>query len=136
MIGLDTNILVRLLIGDDPGQRSAAETLLRDAVETGEECFVSDPVLCETEWVLESCYGASRAEISGALQGLLAQQGLLVFENPEVFRRALASYQSSRVDFSDLLIGAKAQAQNARTTYTFDRFLSQQPGFSLLKHLK
>lgn len=132
MIGLDTNILVRLLTADDPSQSSAAERLLREAVEAGEECFLSDPVLCETEWVLESCYGASRAEILGALEGLLARQGLLVFEDPEVFRQALATYQRSKADFSDLLIGAKAQARSARTTYTFDRVLSRQQGFSLL----
>lgn len=133
MIGLDTNILVRLLVADDPKQTAAAERLLREVVETGELCFVSDPVLCETEWVLDRSYKVPRMEIQAAFQSLLARKDLFLFEDPEVFRRALDAYQRGKAEFSDSLIGAKAEAHGARTTFTFDRDLARQQGFSILQ---
>ena len=132
MIALDTNVLVRLVVGDDAKQQATAEALLRDAAHAGESCLICDAVLCETEWVLESCYDASRAEIRAVMQRLLASEGLFVFEDPEVFRRALRAYGHGKADFSDLLIGAKSAARDARTTYTFDRKLARYECFSLL----
>jgi predicted nucleic-acid-binding protein len=131
VIALDTNILIRLLVRDDPGQTALAERLLQEAAESGEPCFISDPVLCEVEWVLESSYDARRGDILAAMQELLAG-GLFVFEDRELFRRAIATYHESKADFSDCLIGRKARARGARTTYTFERVLSQEQGFTRL----
>jgi predicted nucleic-acid-binding protein len=131
MIALDTNVLVRLTVGDDPGQLALAERLLRLAAESREPCFVSDPVLCELEWVLESSYGAGRADVLAVMEDLAARE-IFEFEDREALRRAIAAYQGSRADFSDCLIGARAAARGARTTYTFDRDLGRLPGFSVL----
>jgi predicted nucleic-acid-binding protein len=131
LIALDTNILIRLMVRDDPRQTALAERLVEGAAERGETCLVTDPVLCEIEWVLESSYGAARLEIVAAMQELLAQE-IFTFEDREAFRRAVDLCQQSKVEFSDLLIGAKGQARGARTTYTFDRVLSRHEGFSLL----
>lgn len=133
MIGLDTNVLIRVLIADDPKQTASAERLLREAIEAGEICFISDPVLCETEWVLGSYYRVPRAEIAAALESLLARESLFAFESVDVFRKALDAYRRGKAEFSDFLIGAKAEAQGARTTFTFDRVLARQQGFSLLQ---
>jgi predicted nucleic-acid-binding protein len=133
VIALDTNVLVRVLIADDPKQTAAAERLLRESIEAEEPCLLSDPVLCETEWVLESCYRVPRAEIAAALDGLLARGSLFTFENVEVLRKALEAYRRGKAEFSDFLIGAKAESQGARTTFTFDRDLASQQGFSILK---
>ena len=131
MIALDTNILIRLLTRDDPGQTALAERLLQEAADAGEPCFISDPVLCEVEWVLESSYRARRGDILAAMQELFAGD-LFLFEDREVLRQAIASYQESKADFSDCLIGAKARAKGARTTYTFERGLAQEQGFTRL----
>ena len=131
MIALDTNILIRLLVQDDPGQTALAERLLREAAEAGEPCFISDPVLCEMEWVLESCYRAKKPEVLAAVQELLAGK-LFVFEEREILLQALAKYQVGKADFSDCLIGAKARAKGARTTYTFERVLTESQGFTRL----
>lgn len=128
MIALDTNVIVRLLVDDDPRQAKEAERLIRDARERGIDCFISDPVLCEIEWVLESCYRASRADILAAMRDLLGQEGFL-FEDRQVIRRSIEAYQGSKADFSDHLIGAKAQARGATVTYTFDRDLRHAEGF-------
>ena len=131
MIALDTNVLVRLIVRDDPSQTALAERLVESAAESGEACLVTDPVLCEIEWVLESNYKASRSDILAAMQELLAQE-VFTFEDREAFQRAVDLCQRSKLDLSDLLIGAKGQARGARTTYTFERVLSRQEGFSLL----
>ncbi|MFP5289224.1 MAG: PIN domain-containing protein [Thermoanaerobaculia bacterium] len=133
MIALDTNVLIRVLTADDPKQTELAERLLREAAEAGESCFVSDPVLCETEWVLDSYYGVPRSGIAAALESLLARRNLFSFEDADVFRKALDAYRQGKAEFSDFLIGAKAEARGARTTFTFDRDLASQQGFSILK---
>lgn len=131
MIALDTNILVRLLVRDDPRQVAAVGRLLREAAEAGEPCLVPDPVLCELEWVLESCYEASRSDILAAVQRLAAKS-LFEFEDRAALRRALDAYQSGKGDFSDYLVGARAQSHGARTTYTFDRALRGREEFTML----
>jgi predicted nucleic-acid-binding protein len=133
MIALDTNVLIRVLIADDPKQTALSERLLREAAEAGEPCFISDPVLCETEWVLDSYYRVPRSGIAAALESLLARKSLFVFEDVDIFRKALDAYQHGKAEFSDFLIGAKAETQGARTTFTFDRVLARQQGFSILK---
>lgn len=133
MIALDTNILIRVLVADDPKQTATAERLLREASEEGELCFISDPVLCETEWVLDRSYRISRAEILTVFESLLSRRNLFAFEDPGVLRKALDAYRKGKADFSDFLIGAKAEAQGARTIFTFDRALSRQQGFSILE---
>lgn len=133
MIALDTNVLLRVLVADDPKQAALASRILREAVEAGELCFISDPVLCETEWVLDRHYKASRAEILATLENLLSRQSLFVFEDPDALRKALNAYQQGKADFSDFLIGAKAETRGVRTTFTFDRALARQQGFSILE---
>jgi predicted nucleic-acid-binding protein len=131
LIAIDTNLVIRLLVGDDPKQLTQVEALLRDARDRAILCFISDPVLCEIEWVLESCYKASRADILAALRDLLSQESF-VFEDRQVLAKAIDSYQRGRAEFSDYLIGAKAQARGATATYTFDRDLRQAEGFIFL----
>jgi predicted nucleic-acid-binding protein len=132
MIALDTNILIRLMTQDDPRQATLAERLIQQATEEGEACFVSDVVLCELEWVLESCYEATRSDLLTAIQEL-AFRKIFAFEDSDSLHWAINLYRGSKAEFSDALIGAKALAQGARLTYTFDRVLSHHEGFSLLR---
>lgn len=132
MIALDTNILVRLITQDDPRQAALAERLVQQATEQGEVCFVSDVVLCELEWVLESCYEATRSDLLTAIQEIAFRE-IFAFEDSDSLHWAINLYRESKVEFSDALIGAKALAKGARATYTFDRALSHHEGFSLLR---
>lgn len=132
MIAFDTNIVVRLLVQDDPAQAAIAERLLREAAEAGEIVFLCDPVLCEIVWVLRSQYKASRADVTDALESLL-HNGLFDFEDRDRVESALDSYRRAKADFTDFLIGLKARARGARTTYSFDGGLAGQDGFSVLE---
>lgn len=133
MIALDSNVLIRLLIEDDPKQTSIAKELLEGKIADGETCFVSDPVLCEIEWVLESCYGVPRESLLAMVQELAANDHF-VFEDRAVLRDALDAYSDGKADLSDYLIHGKAMAREARATYTFDRALRNTDGVVVLTH--
>jgi predicted nucleic-acid-binding protein len=132
MIALDTNILVRLITQDDPQQAALVERLIKQATEEGEACFVSDVVLCELEWVLEGCYGATRSDLLTAIQELASRE-VFAFEDSDSLHWVIELFRKGKVELSDALIGGKARAQGARTTYTFDRVLSHNEGYSLLR---
>lgn len=132
MIGVDSNLLLRLIVQDDEPQARRAEALLGQVRAAGEAIYVSDVVLCEVEWVLGSVYQATRAEILATLRHL-AGDPHLTFEDRSGLWRALELYGTSRADFSDSLLGTRAQAAGARTCYTFDRALRDLPGFTWLR---
>lgn len=60
MIALDTNVLVRYLVEDDPKQSAAAARAIERATARGEEIFIGQIVLCELVWVLSHAYDFTR----------------------------------------------------------------------------
>lgn len=135
MIAVDTNVLVRLLVEDDPREAQAARTLVATAKEDGEPILVVDPVLCELEWVLEAAYGAARKEIAKAVQGLLDDDAFVFVDRVSVVE-ALGHYRQTAADLSDCLILTDARRAGARTTATFDRGLRRVPGALVLKAVR
>lgn len=131
MIALDTNVLIRFLVRDDEPQAQRARVLLEACREKGETCLVTNPVLCEVEWVLESVYKASRANIGAALR-ILQTTPPFVLEDAALVERALRSHARGKGDFSDYLLGEIGEARGARTTFTFDRNLRVGGAFTLL----
>lgn len=129
MIGFDTNLVVRLLVEDDPRQLRRVRRLLAEATERDETVWIGDLVLCELEWVLESAYGVRRPDLLLALSALVADERF-GFEDRERVRRALALYQAGRGDLSDYLLGLGAEEAGARTTFTFDRALRGDARFT------
>jgi len=128
MIALDTNVLVRFLVEDDPKQSRQAARLIEKAVASGEPLFISDIVMCETVWVLGSAYGFSRADIAGALANLLRAKSV-VFASTDRLASALEAYRGGKGDFADYLIREQAHAHGADQVATFDRALLKEPGF-------
>jgi predicted nucleic-acid-binding protein len=131
MIALDSNVLIRLLVEDDPIQANRARRLLESTQERGEQCFISDPVLCEVEWVLLGAYGAARRDVATAIQHILTS-ALFVVEDAASVQRSVDRFSRGRGDFSGYLIGVRGQKQGARTTFTYDRDLRDEEGFTLL----
>ncbi len=129
MIALDTNVLLRLLLDDDPRQAGQAQRLVGRTVATGDRVLLPDIVLCELEWVLDSGYGFSRTRVAETLRRLLDADEFAFMNRPAVVR-AVASYETGAADFSDYLIGESAAACGAPTTFTFDRGRLVHPAFS------
>lgn len=129
MIALDTNILVRFLVEDDRAQSERAKALLQKAIDSAEPCFVSDVVVCEIVWVLETSYKVSRKEICFRLEQLLSAQHL-VFPSFERLSRALGAFTSGRGDFADYLIREWAWEGGCEAVATFDGTLLRESGFA------
>jgi len=115
---VDTNVIVRYLIGDDP-PKAARATAMLERLERGEEIVeISDEVLVETVWTLESFYRVPRAEISQNLAAVLSFTGVRVASR-DTMLQALHSYASSSADFVDCLLVARSKRRGI-PVYTFD----------------
>ena len=132
MIGLDTNVVVRYLVQDDPSQSTAATRLMERVLSAERPGLITSVTLCEITWVLAECYGADRDRIESVIEGLLASRQL-VLEDADVVWNALRDWRASNADFSDALIGRQVIARGGEKTVTFDRAAAKLPGFELLK---
>jgi predicted nucleic-acid-binding protein len=130
--GLDTKVLVRYLVQDDPGQAARASKYIETYCTEDRPCFIGQIVLCELAWVLQSNYRQSREQIALIIAELL-QIGELEVAEPEIVWRALADYKNSQADFPDHLLARVNQARGCETTVTFDKETAKQPAFQLLK---
>lgn len=127
MTGLDTSVLVRYLVRDDPAQAARAER----ALEGGERFVIDGVVLCELVWVLESGYGFGRDDVTMTLERILATAQFEI-DGKDLVLGALDDFRRSRADFADCLIGRRHRAAGAAETLTFDRSLRDLAGFRLL----
>jgi len=128
---LDTNIVVRFLTADEPGQLARVEALLRSADAEREHLFVPLLVLLETIWVLTSVYEASRESILDSLERL-TDLSFLRFEKEALVRAFLAAAAKTPVALADLLIGLSAREHGCETTLTFDKRIARSEHFSQL----
>jgi len=128
VIALDTNVLVRFLVEDDPVQTERARALLQRTIESNSSCYVSDIVMCEIVWVLERSYKFRRSDISQVLERLLQAKGLTFF-SAERLASALESYNKGRGGFADYLIREHARTRGCEAVATFEKKLLKEPDF-------
>ena len=131
MIGVDTNILLRLLIRDDARQFIAADGLVNSAERADDPIFVSPIVVVELEWVMRRTYGLTKAQIVDALDQV-SRRTYFVMDDSEAVRAALTAWRTGKADFADYLIAALARQRGARTTMTFDKDAAATSSFTLL----
>lgn len=131
MKGIDTNILVRYIVADDPAQFRAATRFIEHECSPREPGFINRIVLAELVWVLESSYKLPRLAIVSALRLLLGANQLSI-EEVEDARAALREYQDG-ADFADSLIAAANERAGCEYTATFDRRAADRSGFRLIK---
>jgi predicted nucleic-acid-binding protein len=129
--GVDTNILVRYIVADDPGQFRAATRFIEHECSPQEPGFINRVVLAEVVWVLESSYKMPRVAIISALRLLLGANQLSI-EEVEDARAALREYEDG-AGFSDSLIAAANARLGCEYTATFDRRGAERSGFRLIK---
>lgn len=112
MLAIDTNVIVRYLVADDPAQAARARRLIDN-----KEIFVCTTVVLETEWVLRSVYGFSALQCAKALADF-AGLPRVKLEDPGAVAKALG-WMQQHVDFADGLHLAKAEGCDA--FISFDR---------------
>lgn len=116
MLAVDTNVVVRLLTNDDPGQAARAKRLF----ET-ESIFLPLTVLLECEWVLRSAYQLASSTIVEMLTRMSGLPNVAV-EFPERWANAL-DWAGQGMDLADALHLASADGTDGFVT--FDRKLSK-----------
>ena len=119
MIGLDTNVLVRYLAQDDPGQAAMATRLI-EGFEAEAPGFISTVTLVETVWVLAKAYGTARGDIATVVEGLLRSRELAV-QDAEIHYLALRAFQTDAIDYADAVIAETGKRAGCVETVTFDR---------------
>ncbi len=118
MIAIDTNVVLRFLVADDPHQAEMAS----DCVASG--IFVSHSVLMETEWVMRTVYRLGRERIADSLSDFI-ELGKVEVEYRDDLRWALKRYRLG-ADWAGLLhlIASRPHA----AFVTFDRSLPKDAG--------
>lgn len=131
MIGVDTNVLVRLVTRDDEAQATRAKALFDGCGSEEGALFVSDIVLVELCWTLERSYRLPPKDIAAVINALF-DNSTVYLESPSAVRDALAHFTGSGVGFPDCLIIAKAHHHGCQHTVTFDRRMTSLPAVELL----
>ena len=130
MIGLDTNVLVRYIVRDNPRQTTAATRLIES------KCTPENPGLVASI-VLAKLYGYWIAPMAMIEPRFLLLRRLLTVEELQVQESDLAwsalnFYEEGKADFADYVIGLSNQIQDAETIFTLHREAAENPLFQLL----
>ena len=132
MKAIDTNILIRFLIGDDELQAKKVYAIFKKAESERKELFVPLLVILEMLWVLESVYEISRTEILESISDLLLMP-IFKFDQQSALQQLVHSAQGNKYDLSDLLIAHSANANGCEAVITFDKKASKFKLFELAK---
>lgn len=127
MIGFDTNVLVRYLTQDDPGQSARANRLLETRCTRETPGWIALVVLCELVWVLRGAYRYEKSRVIEVLERIMATAELDI-ENEDVARQALSAYREGKADFADYVILCGARVAGCEAVYSFDRRLAAHNG--------
>ncbi len=131
MIGVDTNVLVRYILNDDPVWSAPAQSFIDDDCTIDRPGFVNLVVLVELIWVLKQTPGWGKDEICTVIGEFLLADNL-VLEQPLLVSAALSSFKESGADFADFIIAAINQSAGANPTVTIDKNAAKEAGFARL----
>lgn len=127
MIGLDTNVLARHFLQDDPIQGAKAKRAIARLTPENRG-FIATAVLCELVWVLKSTYKIPKPQCVSMLERILATSDFEV-EHSNLCWRALKDYAAGNADFCDYLIREIALASGCSAVLTFDKAALKSEGF-------
>ena len=117
---VDTNVLVRHLVGDPPAMATRATAYL----SAESELLVTDLVVAETVYVLESFYEASREVVAASMRSLLALDSVVVVDAP-LLLRSLEIYERDRLDFAESYLVSCAESSGVGAVASFDRTIDR-----------
>jgi predicted nucleic-acid-binding protein len=117
---VDTNVLVRHLTGDPPALAERATAFL--AAES--ELYLTDLIVAETIYVLESFYEAPRDQVAETMRSLVAMRSMLIVD-PALLLRAIEVYELDRLDFAEAYLVACAESTGVGNVASFDRAIDR-----------
>jgi predicted nucleic acid-binding protein len=128
---LDTDVIIRLLTGDDPVKQANATALLQ-RVERGELTLgLSDTTVADAVFVLSSrrLYGIERAKVAAMLTALALQPHIRV-DNRRRMLRALSLYRATSLDYGDAFTVADMEDKGSTTVYSWDEDYDRIPSIT------
>jgi predicted nucleic-acid-binding protein len=131
VIGLNTNVVLRYLLQDDPEQSRQANEIFAGRVSEQKPGYLSLVCVLELVWVLRSFLRQSSVEIAAHLEHLLAADSLVIQNEQQVFEAAFALKRGTG-EFEDALIGAMNAWAGCEKTLTFDRRAGRLAGFEVI----
>ncbi len=132
LVGIDTNVLIRYIVQDDPQQSQQATDFIEQACFKKEILiFISGIILCELIWVLETVYEYSKADIVMVLEKILKTRQFHIHDT-KILWHCLYDYQNLNIDFSDGYIAHLNAANECEYTLTFDKKAARLNDFKLL----
>ena len=131
VIGLDTNVLVRYLVQDDPVQSEIANSIMENEVSLENRGFVSCVVLCEVVWVLKRAYRQPKSRLLEVIRLMFETDAIEIERRAEVWR-AYRAFVQGDADFSDYLIAEVAHSHGVDKVYTFDTSCADSGYFQVL----
>lgn len=126
MIGVDSNVLLRHLLQDDPIQSPKASDFLAQRT-AADPIYVSRMVLAETVWTLTRSYGRRVPELAGIIRALLASDDVVIEAAPSV-RRAVRDAEDENGELVDAIIAHAATDAGCDGVVTFDKRAQRLPG--------
>jgi len=118
---IDSNVFLRPIVKDDQKKLSDCEGFFRQIQKFGPISFVSDAVLAEIVWVLQSFYKLDRETISGSLIRIINIRNVKVLNGFDI-SGAIDLYQKNNIKFVDALIASHPKVQNGEiVVVSYDR---------------
>ncbi|MGB6976609.1 MAG: type II toxin-antitoxin system VapC family toxin [Gammaproteobacteria bacterium] len=130
MKGIDTNVLVRYIVQDDPKQSQLASHFLEKEHAKEASIFINGIILCELVWVLETAYNYPKLDIAEVLEKILKTSHFFIYQ-PEILWKSLRNYRNDSLDFADSYIAHLNAANECEYTATFDKKAARLPLFKL-----
>lgn len=125
MIFLDTNVILRFILADDPLLSPKAKDIF-EKIDKGEKVFITSGVITELVYVLLKVYKFARAEISQKLLPIIQNENILT-ENKTIYKEVFEIFISKNIDFEDAYIVSLMRKKKAYTLYSFDRDFDKFP---------
>jgi predicted nucleic-acid-binding protein len=120
LIGLDTNIIIRYLLDDDPIWSPVVTEFVDSRLTPDRPGYVNVITLVELVWSLRRRPEYDRSRLALVIESLLASDSIVLAEAAAV-ERALSAFRSGTAGFADYLIAELNEAAGASPTVTIDR---------------
>jgi len=130
-VGIDTNVLLRLLVDDDPEQRTAV-LAFGQGLGHSYAGFVTLISLVEIDWALRKQYGYGKQESASALKKITQLRGVEV-QSADAVVKAVSGVENGQGDFADMLIAHLCLEADCTHVVTLDQKAAARiPGMELL----
>jgi predicted nucleic-acid-binding protein len=133
LIGVDSNVLLRLVLADNPHQHKAAQAFI-EARSATDPVYISDMVIAEFMWVLQRTYKLERAAIVGLVAGFMDTDDAVFADRSTLSAFVEEARSNTKAGLADLFVALSGKTHGCGHTVTFDKHAARTvDGMELLK---